>query len=160
MSIQRTVTEFMDRMCESSPFAISPTEARDKFSEDYADELAEHGWNLSQRELLRIIKGYLTESANREQLQLNGFTFPRTLTVPMTSEDDEASFVYVPLRIATVGHLAADESVKAENLRRVQAEYDHVVNRNAVIREHAHGDDELVLTVVKRIVDEDGRAAS
>ena len=159
MSIQRTVTEFMDDLCESSPFAISPVKARDQFSDEHSEELAAHGWDLSQRELLRLIKGYLTESASREQLQLNGFTFPRTLTVPM-EDDDENGYVYVPLRIATVGHLADDESVKAENLRRVQEEYDHVVNRNAVIRQHAHSDDERVLDVVKRIVDEERGQAS
>ena len=151
MSIRSVVTDFMDDLCESSPFAISPGDARDRFIEAHGNELAEHGWDLAQKELLRVIKSYLTASAAAEQLQLNGFAFPRTLTVPM-GDGDEASYVYVPLRIATVGHLAADESVKAENLRRVQAEFDHVADRNAVIRQHALDDDELVLDVVERII--------
>lgn len=156
MTIGKTITSFMDDLCESSKFAISPTQARDDFTKKHHKELQAHGWELSQRELLKQIKGYLTTSARSDtQLQLNGFSFPRTLTVAVSASADEeeceTTYVYVPLRIATVDNLLADESIKAENVQRVQREYDAIVARNAAIREHARSGSERVVDVIARL---------
>lgn len=146
--IRTAVTEFLDELCRDAAGPINPLRALDEFALEHETLLYDNGFELARKQVLRQIKRYLTGSSGDTVSQLKLFDFPRTLTV---AADGAGTFEYVPLRIATIADLDAHEAIKAENLRRVAADFRAEQERNDTIRRHARHDAELILDVAERI---------